>query len=88
MTHLARVDPEGPASDLLPVEEVPILAAAAQRPIRTRREVVRALAQLGGFPGHPKAGEPGVKTLWLGWTRFTSMVEGWRLHQAATYATR
>lgn len=89
VTHLARVDPEGPATDLLTPEELPILAAAAQRPIRTRREVVRALAQLGGFPGHPKAGEPGVKTLWLGWTRFTSMVEGWRLYQAAaTYATR
>jgi hypothetical protein len=86
LTHLAREDPEGPATEVLTADELQVLSAAERRPIGTRRQVIRALAKLGGFPGNPSAGEPGVKTLWLGLTRFASMVQGWRLHSQAAAA--
>ena len=79
LTHLARVDPDGPPSGMLNETEREVLEGASGRPIRTRRETVRAIAQLGGFAGNPAAGEPGVKSLWLGLTRLEAMVVGWKL---------
>lgn len=42
----------------------------------TLREVIRQIAMLGGFLGRRSDGEPGVKTLWLGFARVTDFVEG------------
>jgi hypothetical protein len=81
LTHLARSDPEGGLADLFTEEEVTVLSAAAGAALTTRREAIRAIARLGGFPGNPAAGEPGVKSLWLGLARLEAMVEGWRLAQ-------
>ena len=81
LTHLARSDPEGGLEDLLTQDEVRVLEAATGAPVTTRREAIRAIARLAGFPGNPAAGEPGVKSLWLGLARLEAMVEGWRLAQ-------
>jgi hypothetical protein len=43
-------------------------------------EVVRLIAQLGGFLGRKGDGEPGVKTLWQGLTRVMDFAAG--LHYA------
>jgi hypothetical protein len=85
LTHRARAAPDEPPGDLVDAAEQQVLAAATGGPIRTRREAVRAIARLGGFPGHPAAGEPGVKSLWLGLTRLAAMAEGWRLAQAQNH---
>lgn len=42
----------------------------------TLREVIRQIAMLGGFLGRKHDGEPGVKTLWLGFVRVRDFVEG------------
>ncbi len=60
-------------------EEREVLEAATGQEIETAREVVRAIAGLGGFVGRPSQKEPGVKSLWLGLRRLEAMVEGWRL---------
>jgi len=65
----------------LDATEQAVLQAATGRRITGRREAVRAIAQLGGFPGNPAAGEPGVKTLWLGLQQLEAMVSGWKLAQ-------
>jgi hypothetical protein len=41
------------------------------------RQAVRWIAQLGGFLGRKSDGEPGVKTLWLGWRRLEDLAEAW-----------
>ena len=42
----------------------------------TIRDVIRQIAMLGGFLGRKSDGEPGVKTLWLGFARVRDFVEG------------
>jgi hypothetical protein len=79
MTHLARTEPEQPAEAVVGPEERCVLEAALRRPVRTTREAIRAVAKLGGFAGAPSQGEPGVKSLWLGWRQLEAMVEGYRL---------
>jgi hypothetical protein len=79
LTYLARVAPETPAAQLVDAAERTVLEQASGRPVATARQVVRAIARLGGFAGSPSEGEPGVKALWLGLRRLEAMVEGWRL---------
>jgi hypothetical protein len=83
LTHWARVDPDGSPEGLVSPLERQVLTAAAGQPLATRRAVVRAIAKLGGFAGNPKAGEPGVKSLWLGLRQLEAMVQGWLLAQQA-----
>jgi hypothetical protein len=45
----------------------------------TLHEVIRWIAQLGGFLGRKGDGDPGVKVLWRGWTRLQDIVATWRL---------
>ncbi len=42
----------------------------------TIREVIRQIAMLGAFLGRKSDGEPGVKTLWLGFQRVRNFVQG------------
>ena len=49
---------------------------AIQKAMPTIREVIRQIAMLGGFLGRKGDGEPGVKTLWLGFQRVRDSVEG------------
>jgi hypothetical protein len=43
----------------------------------TLAEVVRMIAQLGGFLGRAGDGEPGVKVLWRGWMRLQDKLDTW-----------
>jgi hypothetical protein len=78
-TPLARVEPEQPAAAGVDLAERAVLEEATGRPVQTVREAVRAIAKLGGFAGTPAMGEPGVKSLWLGWRQLEAMVAGYRL---------
>jgi hypothetical protein len=51
----------------------------------TLREMIRSIAMLGGFLGRKGDGEPGVKTLWLGFVRLRDFVTGVE-HMRAVYA--
>jgi Transposase Tn5 dimerisation domain/Transposase DNA-binding len=79
MTYLARTDPEQPATIVVSEIERHVLEAAVRRRVVTVRDAVRAIAKLGGFAGSPSMGEPGVKSLWLGWRCLEAMVDGYRL---------
>src|SRR5260370_7584416 len=79
MPHLARVEPEKPAAVVVGLAERAVLEEATGRPVQTVREAVRAIAKLGGFAGTPAMGEPGVKSLWLGWRQLEAMVAGYPL---------
>lgn len=41
-------------------------------------EVIRLIAGLGGFLARKKDGEPGAKTLWIGWQRLVDFIAGMR----------
>jgi hypothetical protein len=79
MTHLARTEPALPATTVVSELERHVLEGAVRRHVATVRDAVRAIAKLGGFAGSPSMGEPGVKSLWLGWRQLEAMVEGYRL---------
>jgi hypothetical protein len=87
LTHLARLEPERPASEVLEAEELAVLSQAERRSIDTIQEAVRAIAKLGGWTPSRQAPEPGVKVLWLGVRRLEAMVEGWRLARRAMIAS-
>lgn len=48
----------------------------------TVRQVVRWIAQLGGFLGRKGDGEPGITTVWRGWSRLIGIAEVYRLRTA------
>ena len=41
----------------------------------TVRQAVRWIAQLGGFLGRKGDGEPGITTIWRGWSRLADLVD-------------
>ncbi len=89
LTYQARQDPASCAAVLTETERVVLAARMAEvrRPLPadpSLREVVRAIAKLGGFMGRRGDGEPGVKTLWRGFHELQLLVLGWELHQALT----
>lgn len=62
-------------------EAIRILQATCGRPEDgwTNRNVLRAIAKLGGFIGRKSDGEPGWITIWRGWQRLMPMVQGYNL---------
>ena len=80
MMRLGRIHPDLDAALLFSTEEWQAAYILAKKPVpRTppsTREVIRRIAGLGGFLGRKGDGEPGVKTLWLGWQRVRDFVEG------------
>ena len=86
MLYLSRAEPDCPCSIALTHQEWRLLYLAWQHlhhqdaalpttppPLR---EVVRRIAQLGGFIGRKADGDPGVKTLWRGLMRLQDIVLG------------
>lgn len=80
LVRLGRTHPELEATALFTDEEWKGAYLLAKKPIPktppTIREVIRLIAMLGGFLGRKGDGEPGVKTLWLGFQRIRDFVEG------------
>ena len=52
--------------------------------IPTVRQVVRWIAQLGGFLGRKGDGEPGIVVIWRGWHRLQDMAATWYLVKEQT----
>lgn len=80
LVRLGRTHPDLAASELFTEAEWKgaYILAKKKPPTETPtlREVIRQIAMLGGFLGRKCDGEPGVKTLWLGFARIKDFVEG------------
>ena len=85
LTYQARKTPEESCLVALSQEEWQALYIFTHRsnPLPatppTLGEVVRWIAQLGGFLGRKNDGEPGVKVLWRGLSRLQDIVDSWIL---------
>jgi Transposase Tn5 dimerisation domain/Transposase DNA-binding len=81
LRHIARRPEEVPADEILTDTQVVILKSVDPRlPARpTVRQALRAIAGLGGFMGRKGDGEPGWRTLTLGYQTLLLMERGFRL---------
>jgi hypothetical protein len=73
LTHIARVAPQTPALCVLSKPELHVLRAVTQPPatgkphLSTAKDIVLALARLGGFLNRKHDGTPGPTPIWRGW---------------------
>jgi hypothetical protein len=85
LTYEARQNPDTPCDKVLEAHEWQSLYCRIHRtpqpPVEppTLRQAVRWIAQLGGFLGRKSDGEPGVKTIWLGFRRLNDLAAMWQL---------
>ena len=83
-TYVARTCPDAPASTVFTKEETAATFAVARIPMPKKAptigEMVRLVAQLGGYINKKSTGPVGPKTLWRGWQRLRDIVLG--MHQA------
>lgn len=77
----ARLNPDLPASAV--VDELTVRILAVQRKVNAEGMSVRSfwrhVAGMGGFLGRRCDGEPGWKSLWAGWQRLETLVQGAKL---------
>lgn len=89
LVYRARQEPEASSGEVLRVEAWQVLwrKFRPQEPLPAQppslRQVVRWIAQLGGFLGRKRDGEPGVKVLWRGLRTLHDLVAGYQLAQTA-----
>jgi len=73
LTHIARVGPNTPALCVISKHELHVLravtkpTAAFPHNLSTAKEVVLAIARLGGFLNRKHDGHPGPTPIWRGW---------------------
>jgi Transposase DNA-binding/Transposase Tn5 dimerisation domain len=88
-TMLARAAPNVPCTVLLDDDEWQGLYCRIHRVARapakppTLRQAVRWIAQLGGFLGRKRDGEPGVTVLWKGFQHLVDVAAMYRIMQPA-----
>lgn len=82
LMRLGRTVPELPADLVFEADEWRAAFILNKKPVPkkmpTLNEVIRLIAQRGGFLGRKGDGEPGAKTLWLGLQEIAIFVEGAR----------
>ena len=89
LTHINRQAPDAPCTLILADHEWKALHTAIRRSAvlppepPTVRQAVRWIAQLGGFLGRKGDGEPGITTIWRGWSRLTDLAEMYRITHPA-----
>lgn len=85
LTYQARQTPEVPCTVALTPTEWQALYATHHQTTTlpatppTLGEAVRWIAQLGGFLGRRRDGDPGVKTIWRGFQRLHDIADTWSL---------
>ena len=79
LTHLARLEPDTPAEELMSAPLLRVVSAGERRSVRTVQDLVFALGKIGGFRRLPSAPYPGVKSLWLGLRILYERYRGWQL---------
>jgi hypothetical protein len=80
LKFLARARPDEPVDvKLFGTKAIELLQRRFGPPLQgqwTHRQLVRAMARMGGFIGRRGDGEPGWQTIWRGWQRLIWMTEG------------
>jgi len=96
LTYVNRTYPDWPCTTVLTATEWQALymrihktAHLPQTP-PTVRQAVRWIAQLGGFLGRKRDGQPGVTVIWRGWQRLQDIAATWYLvkHQSQLVGNR
>jgi len=88
LIYEARCHPDSYCEQVLEDEEWQALYATIHKCVYphktppTLAQVVRWIAQLGGFLGRKGDGEPGVKVLWRGLIRLHDIAQTWRMCQS------
>ena len=83
MVQMNRAQPDAACTVVLADHEWQALYVAIHRTsalpetVPSVRQVVRWIAQLGGFLGRKRDGEPGVTVMWRGWHRLHDLVTMW-----------
>jgi hypothetical protein len=83
MVQINRVEPDASCTLVLAEHEWQALYVKIHRKpappetVPTVHQVVRWIAQLGGFLGRKSDGEPGVTVLWRGWQRLQDLADMW-----------
>jgi Transposase Tn5 dimerisation domain len=81
LTHINRQNPDEPCTAILADHEWKALYTTIQRTtllpegVPSVHQAVRWIAQLGGFLGRNGDGEPGITTIWRGWSRFADIAD-------------
>jgi hypothetical protein len=78
LRDLSRREPERPAHEVLDADLLAVVAAqAGLAPMSmTTQTFWKAVAQMGGYLARQSDGPPGWKTLWKGWLRVQTLLEG------------
>jgi hypothetical protein len=85
LTHINRQNPDAPCTTILADHEWKALYTTIHRtPVipdqpPSVRQAVRWIGQLGGFLGRKGDREPGITTLWRGWSRLADIADMYRL---------
>jgi hypothetical protein len=85
LTHSKRQEPESPCTTVLADHEWKALYTTIHRTttlpetVPSVRQPVRWIAQLGGFLGRKGDGEPGITTIWRGWSRLADSADLYRM---------
>lgn len=83
MVQMNRAQPDALCTVVLAAHEWQALYAAIHRTsalpetVPTVHQVVRWIAQLGGFLGRKRDGEPGATVVWRGWQRLQDLAAMW-----------
>lgn len=91
LTHINRHAPEAPCVLVLAEHEWHALYATIHRTAHlpaqppTVGQVVRWIAQLGGFLARQGDGDPGITTIWRGWQRLHDISTTWLISRKQTY---
>ncbi len=75
---LSRREPERPAHEVLDADLLAVVAAQAglTPTSMTTQTFWKGVAQMGGYLARQSDGPPGWKTLWKGWLRVQTLLEG------------
>lgn len=90
LTYVNRTDPDLPCTAVLTAIEWQALYMRIHKTTSlpetppTVRQAVRWIAQLGGFLGRKRDGDPGVTTIWRGWQRLQDIAATWYLVKEQT----
>jgi hypothetical protein len=85
LTYINRCDPNRPCTVVLTTPEWQALYLRIHKTLTfpkkppTVHQVIRWIAQLGGFLGRKADGEPGITVIWRGWQRLQDMAATWYL---------
>ena len=85
LTYINRISPEEPCTTVLTTIEWQALymrihkTSLLPKSLPSTHQVIRWIAQLGGFLGRKSDGEPGIVVIWRGWQRLQDFAATWDL---------